>query len=172
MTSTPSPPPPVALRAVFVELRGDLGSEAAYRELVGKLKPVSVQEWLDAMPPSAVKPADNKQTVDGMLEGLPLPAGFDKAPLYQQTVSDRYDVGATVTGAIACGWLDQWTAAKKAGDTAKVTEAVNAMKTSHTWKVLLEMDNQGGWSSVLWRHADSIAKDQVPVEYQQSLGCE
>ena len=155
----------------FVELRGDLGSEAAYRELVGKLKPVGVQEWLDAMPASAVKPADNRPTVDGMLEGLPLPAGFDKTPLYEQTVSNRYQVGARVTGAITCAWLDQWTAAKKSGDTAKVTEAVDAMKTSHSWKILKEMEKQGGYPAAIWQHADEIAKDQAPLEYQQSLGC-
>ncbi|MFI6826187.1 hypothetical protein ACIBG5_03720 [Kribbella sp. NPDC050241] len=165
----------------FLEIRADLGSEAAYRELIGKLKSVGVDEWLDALPASAVKPADNKKAVDGMLEGLPLPDGFDKAPLYQQTVNDRYQVGARVTGAVSCAWLNQWTAAKKSGDKAKVAEAVAAMKTSHSWPILKEMAKGGDYPRVLWSYADSIAKDQAPagltrtpdaeLGYVDGLGC-
>ncbi|MEV5964469.1 hypothetical protein AB0L70_22040 [Kribbella sp. NPDC051952] len=155
----------------FLEVRLDGGSEAAYRELVGKLKPVGVEEWLDAMPASAVKPADNKRVVDEMLEGVPLPAGFDTAPLYTQTLDHRYQVGARVTGAVSCAWLNQWTAAKKSGDTAKAAEAVAAMKTSHSWKVLLEMTKLGRYPDTIWDYADTIAKDRTPVEYKVGLGC-
>jgi hypothetical protein len=155
----------------FLEVRLDGGSEAAYRELVGKLKPVGVEEWLDAMPASAVKPADNKRVVDEMLEGLPLPDGFDTAPLYTQTLDHRYHVGARVTGAVTCAWLDQWTAAKQSGDTAKATEAVAAMKTSRTWKVLLEMAKMGRYPDSIWDYADSIANGKTPVEYRVGLGC-
>lgn len=155
----------------FLEIRADVGSEAAYKELIGKLKPVGVEEWLDAMPASAVKPEENKKVVDGMLEGLPVPTGFDKAPLYQQTVNDRYQVGARVTGAVSCAWLDQWTAAKKSGDTAKATEAVTAMKTSSGWPILKEMDKEGDYPEVIWEYADLIAKDQAPTGYVDGLGC-
>ncbi|GAA1567611.1 hypothetical protein GCM10009789_21320 [Kribbella sancticallisti] len=155
----------------FLEIRTDVGSEAAYRELIGKLKPAGVEQWLDALPASSVKPDENKKVVDGMLEGLPKPDGFDKASLYTQTVSDRYQVGARVTGAVSCAWLDQWTAAKKSGDTAKVAEAVAAMKTSHTWKILKEMDKQGDYPETIWEYADTIAENQVPSDYQQGLGC-
>lgn len=168
----------------FLEIRADLGSEAAYRELIGNLKTVSVDEWLDAMPTSVVKPADNKKVVDGMLDGLPLPDGFRTAPLYQQTVNDRYQVGARVTGAVSCAWLDQWTAAKKSGDTAKATEAVTAMKTSHDWPILKEMAKDGDYPKVIWHLADLIAANQTPghlgndksakseAGYKVMLGCE
>lgn len=155
----------------FLEIRADVGSEAAYKDLIGKLKPVGVEEWLDALPASAVRPEENKKVVDGMLEGLPTPAGFDKAPLYTQTVSDRYQVGARVTGAVTCSWLDQWTAAKKSGDTAKAAEAVTALKTSRTWKLLQEMDREGDYPEVIWEYADRIAENQTPTEYKQALGC-
>jgi hypothetical protein len=155
----------------FLEIRGDVGSEAAYRDLIGKLKPVSVEAWLDAMPASVVKPADNKNVVDGMLQGLPIPDGFTKAPLYQQTVNDRYQVGARVTGAVSCAWLDQWTAAKKSGDTVKAAEAVTAMKTSHDWPILKEMAKDGGYPRAIWYFADLIAKDRTPTGYVDGLGC-
>jgi hypothetical protein len=155
----------------FLEIRANVGSEAAYRELIEKLKPVGVEEWLDAMPASAVKPAENTKVVDEMLAGLPIPDGFDKSGLYRQTVSDRYQVGARVTGAVTCGWLDQWTAAKKSGDKAKVAEAADALKGSRGWKVLQEMDKEGDYPEVIWEYADQIAKGEAPREYQQGLGC-
>lgn len=155
----------------FLEVRVDGGTEAAYRALIAKLKPVGVEEWLDAMPGSAVKPADNQRVVDEMLDGLPTPAGFDTAALYQQTTGERYQVGARVTGAISCAWLDQWSAAKKSGDTAKAAEAVAAMKSSHSWKILLEMAKQGGYPRAIWDYADSIAEDRAPLGYQAGLGC-
>ena len=165
----------------FLEIRGGVGDETAYRALITKLKPVGVDEWLDALPASAVKPADNKKTVDGMLEGLPTPDGFDTARLYQQTVGERYQVGAKVTGAVSCAWLDQWTAAKKSGDQAKVAEAVAAMKTSHNWPILKEMAKDGAYPDVIWDYADRIAKDQAPARltntpdaelgYVDGLGC-
>ncbi|TCC66421.1 hypothetical protein E0H73_05955 [Kribbella pittospori] len=155
----------------FLEIRTDVGSEAAYRTLIGKLKPVGVEEWLDALPASAVKPADNKKTVDAMLADLPKPDGFDAAGLYQQTVGDRYQVGARVSGAVSCAWLDQWTAAKKSGDKTKVAEAVAAMKTSHNWPILKEMAKDGDYPRILWEFADDIAKDQAPVGYADGLGC-
>jgi hypothetical protein len=154
MTSTPSPPPPVA-----------------YRALIAKLEPVGVDEWLDALPASVVKPADNHRVVDETIADLPMPTGFDKAALYQQTAGERYQVGARVTGAISCAWLDQWTAAKKSGDTAKAGEAVAAMKTSHSWKILLEMAKRGGYPKAVWHFADTIAKDKAPEGYQDGLGC-
>jgi len=156
----------------FLEIRGGAGDEAAYRALIAKLKPVGVDEWLAAMPESVVKPADNQQTVNAMLAGIPLPDGFKKAPLYQDSVRDRYQVGARVTGAVGCAWLDQWTAAKKSGDKAKAAEAVAAMKTSHSWKILAEMDTEGDYPEVLWEYADSIAKNQTPKGYSDGLGCE
>jgi hypothetical protein len=155
----------------FLEIRAEADSEAAYRELVGKLKPVGVEQWLDAMPASVVKPAENTKAVDGMIEGLPLPAGLDKSKLYQETVADRYQVGARVTGAIACGWLDQWTAAKQSGDKVKVAEAVGALKTSHDWKILKEMDVEGDYPEAVWQYADQVAKNEVPDGYKDGLGC-
>ncbi len=70
----------------YLEIRTDLGSEAAYRELVGKLKPVGVEEWLDAMPASAVKPDREQAGRRRDARGAAAPAGFDKTPLYRQTV--------------------------------------------------------------------------------------
>jgi hypothetical protein len=155
----------------FLEIRGEGASEQAYRDLLAKLHPVDVDTWLAAMPASVVKPADTRATVDAMLAGLPLPSGLDKQRLYRQPAEDRYDLGAAVSGAVACGWLDQWVAAKQSGDASKLKQAVDALATSHGWKVLHDMNAEGDYPEVVWQYADQVAKGQSPEYYQQGLGC-
>jgi len=155
----------------FLEIRGEGASEQAYRDLLAKLHPVDVDTWLAAMPASVVKPADTRATVDAMLAGLPLPSGLNKQRLYQQPAQDRYQLGATVSGAVACGWLDQWVAAKKSGDATKLEQATDALVTSHSWKVLNDMNAEGDYPEVVWQYADQVAKGQDPAYYQQGLGC-
>jgi hypothetical protein len=153
----------------FLELRGEGASEQAYRDLLAKLHPVDVDTWLAAMPASVVKPADTRATVDAMLAGVPLPSGLDKQRLYQQPAQDRYALGATVSGAVACGWLDQWVAAKQSADASKLKEAADALATSHSWKVLHDMQADGAYPQVLWKYADQVAKGQDPTGYQEAL---
>jgi hypothetical protein len=155
----------------FLEIRGTGGSEQEYRALIAKLHSVDVDTWLGAMPASVVKPADARATVDAMLAGLPLPPGLDRQRLYQQETRDRYQVGATVSGAVACGWLDQWVAAKRSGDAQKLKQAADALATSHGWKVLNDMNAEGDYPEALWEYANQVAKGQDPTGYQQGLGC-
>ncbi|MET7282657.1 hypothetical protein ABZS29_30795 [Kribbella sp. NPDC005582] len=165
--------------ATFVELRADLGSEAAYRDVLGKLKQVDVDTWLSAMPESVVKPEKVRAAVDGILAGITVPKGFDKAPLYKETVIGRYHLGARVATAASCAWLDQWTAATKSGDKAKAAEAVKAMQGSKSWKILQEMNAEGDMPELIWQYADEIAgkakpesKSGKPADgYKEGLGC-
>lgn len=140
-----------------LEIRGDLGSEAAYREFVGSLKPVDVGPWLDAMPASVVKLDDRDTTINEMLVGIPLPPNFNRSGLDDGvSLSDRYQLAAKVTGAVACGWLDQWFTATDAGDAASARAAADAMQTSHDWPILLEMQPQGAWADAVWEWATAI----------------
>ncbi len=163
----------------YVQFSANLGSEEAYREVLGKLKKVDVNTWLGAMPESVVKPQNVRAAVDGMLADITVPKGFNKAPLYKETVIARYHLGARVTGAATCAWLDQWSAAKKSGDKAKAAEAVKAMQGSKSWKILKELEAKGGWSQAVWHYADEIAgkvkpeaKSGKPADgYQEGFGC-
>jgi hypothetical protein len=155
----------------FLEIRGSGGSEQAYRELIGKLHPVDVDTWLAAMPASVVKPADARATVDAMLAGVPLPSGLDRQRLYQQPTQDRYQLGAKVSGAVTCGWLDQWVAAKKSGDAQKLKQAADALATSRSWEVLNDMNAEGDYPEVVWQYSDEVNKGQDPTGYRQGLGC-
>ncbi|MGC4941165.1 hypothetical protein [Kribbella sp. DT2] len=154
----------------FLEIRGDVGSVAAYRSLVTKLKTVDTDTWLDAMPESIVKQSDAPRVIDEMLADVPVPNGFDRSPFLKILVLDRYQFGAKVTGAISCGWLAQWKAAKKSGDAAKMREAVTALSGSRSWDILQEMDKQGGWSYWIWAGGDALRKGDM-VRVDQTLGC-
>ncbi|HEY3714918.1 MAG TPA: RNA polymerase sigma factor [Jatrophihabitantaceae bacterium] len=141
------------------------------RERLGERLRLDVDTWLGAMPASVVEPADARATVDAMLASLPLPPGLDRQRLYQQETRDRYQVGATVSGAVACGWLDQWVAAERSGDAQKLKQAADALATSHGWKVLNDMNAEGDYPEALWEYASQVAKGQDPTGYQQGLGC-
>jgi hypothetical protein len=145
----------------FLSIRGDVGSVAAYRSLLAKLKTVDTEAWLDAMPDTIVKQSDAPRVIDEMLADVPVPNGFDRTPFLKILVLSRYQFGAKVTGAISCGWLAQWNAAKKAGDAEKMQEAVTALAGSRSWKILQEMDKQGGWSYWIWAGGDALRKGDM-----------
>jgi hypothetical protein len=153
----------------FLEIRGNVGSEPAYRDLLAALKPVDVNTWLDALPESVVKPADTAKVVTEMLADIKVPAGFDPKPLQEIGVADRYELGANVTSAVTCSWIKEWEKAKAAGDTAGIKTAVSAMAGSRSWKVLLEMQKTGAFASSIWETADAMAKDKLHPELRLNV---
>jgi len=168
-----------------LELRGDsFDSVDEYRAVAATLQTVDVDTWLSAMPDSVIKPNGRAVAVDEMLKDIPVPDSVDVAELKSRgVVSDRYQLGAQVTGAVACGWIDQWVEAKAASDQEQEQQAVNAMRGSHDWAILLEMEKQGEWSEVLWQYADGMVADNSAVfaddtatdgsisGYEAGLGC-
>jgi hypothetical protein len=168
-----------------LELRGDsFDSVDEYRAVAATLQTVDVDTWLSAMPDSVIKPNGRAIAVDEMLKDIPVPDSVDVAELKSRgVVSDRYQLGAQVTGAVACGWIDQWVEAKAASDLEREQQAVNAMRGSHDWAILLEMEKQGEWSEVLWQYADGMVADNSAVfaddtatdgpisGYEAGLGC-
>jgi hypothetical protein len=162
-----------------LEFRAVTADLAAFERLLGSLKRVDVDTWLSAMPQSVVKSANRAVAVRQMLSDVPVPPGFDPASLESEpTVSDRYQLGAKVTGAVACAWIARWDAARKRGDTAAAQAAVDAMQSSHRWKVLDEMRKDGAWPEVLRSFADAMRGDgrgvkggSLLVETRSGLGC-
>jgi hypothetical protein len=165
-------------RQTFIEIRSDDGtSEQAYLNLLSSLRPTDVETWLAAMPASVVQPIDRAATVDEMLAEIPLPPGFDVDTLRRgDTVSDRYQLGAQVTGAVICGWMDQWSTAIAAGNAADAEAAERAMDTARSWPILREMDAEGDFPEVAWDWTEdqSGASGFGPnstAAYKSSLGC-
>ena len=123
--------------SVFIEVRGLLGGRSAYDEILHSLRPVDVETWLGAMPPSTVRPEARSEAVDQMLRGIPLPPGFDAAALQgEDSISDQSSLAVKVGNAVACGWVESWIAARAAGDQAAAEQAVEAMAGSADWPIV------------------------------------
>jgi hypothetical protein len=58
---------------------------------------------------------------------------------------NRYELGQAVAGAVACGWMESWDAAKRSGDTATAEAAVAGMSGARHWAVLLQMVHEKGF---------------------------
>jgi hypothetical protein len=143
-----------------VEARGAAPSAAAFAGVVESLRRVGVEDWLRALPADAVTPQEHRDAVDEMLAGLPLPPGLDVAKLREGAATrDRYQLGAEVAGAVACGWFATWAQAKAAGDDAGVRRAVAALTSSRDWAILREMSAQGDYPRVLRMYTDAVAGD-------------
>lgn len=155
--------------------------ERQYRRVLKSLRTVSVDAWLGAMPASVVLPAKTREAVDAMLAGIPLPKGFGLDDLRTDTaVRARYQLGARVTGAVTCEWIEQWLDARRSRDGRSQREAVAAMQTARRWPILQEMNADGDYPEVVWQYADAMAGRGVaaagkPVtiaeSYRAALGC-
>ena len=80
---------------------------------------------------------------------------------------------------MTCRWLDSWSTARAAGDTATAQAAVDAMATSHTWDALVRTEGQNSAAQSVWAVADAMPTDAVPAlastpvsqSYREVLGC-
>jgi hypothetical protein len=103
----------------------DLG---AVEERLDWLTKVDARTWLDAMPEKVVKTADHEAAVREMLKGIPVPAAFKPSRVPDEGLTtNRYQVGAAVTGTVSCLWLRQWGQARRSGDRAAAAEAEQAL---------------------------------------------
>lgn len=127
---------------------------AAFEERLDWLTKVDPETWLDAMPAKVVKAADHDAAVREMLEGIPVPDTFKPSRVPDEGLTtNRYQVGAAVTGTVSCLWFRQWGKARRTGDEAAATEAEQAMATSRRWPILREMAKDGAYPEVVWELA-------------------
>lgn len=122
---------------VFIEVRGLLGSRPAYDEILHSLRPVDVETWLNAMPPSTVRPEARAAAVTQMLRGIPVPPGFDATALQSEdSIANHSSLAVKVGNAVACSWAESWIAARASGDQAAAQRAVEAMAGSADWPIV------------------------------------
>lgn len=164
-----------------IEVRGAFADHAVYRALLDSLIEVDVDTWLSAMPDSVIASADRPAAVRSMLADIPLPDGFDAAALEDGPLRERYQLGATVAGAVACAWIERWVDATQRGDQAAADTAAAALETSREWSILQEMTAFGAYPDVVWEYVDAIAGDgtvaggrelSVQQSYRPALGCD
>ncbi len=156
----------------ILEIRGQVGNKAAFAALAAKLKQVSVDQWLAAMPASVVTPDRAAEVTKEMLTDVPLPPGYDASKVPTYGANHEYQFGAAVIGKVTCIWLSEYQKARTAGDKAGMATVAEALNTSRTWKTLQKMSAEGDYPEVLWEFTDKVAKGQAIGGYRSSLGCD
>lgn len=154
---------------VFVEVSA-AGSDNA--TVLRSLRAVGVDRWLAAMPPEVVQPTARSSVIAGMLHGVPLPPGFDRAALETEShITSRFELGRTVADAVACGWLESWSAATRSGDDATARRAVEGMAGARRWPVLLQMVQEKGYGGdVLPAHGNGWPSNVVAAAREIAAG--
>ena len=161
----------------LLELRAAVPDQAAFEERLGWLKKVDSQTWLDAMPAKVVKAADHDAAVREMLKGIPVPSTFNPSRVPDTGLTtDRYQVGAKVTGTVSCLWFRQWGEARRTGNRAKELEADRAMATSKHWAILREMAKEGAYPETIWELAADMPSGEGRRGWRllpqaEALGC-
>jgi hypothetical protein len=161
-----------------LEFRATAADVSAFKALLATLKRVDTDTWLSAMPASVVKTADHDSVVTEMLEGVTVPPGFDPSDIKGANLTkDRYQLGAAVTGTVACEWFKRWSDARRARDGVKEREAVAAMATAKHWPILKEMAKDGGYPGVLLDYAAAMPSGTwygrpLIGDVNEGLGCD
>ena len=146
--------------SVYASISAQGISPERFGEILDSLYSADVETWLAALPAKTVRPLERPQVIDEMLAGVPVPNSVNIEEIKDESAAlSRYDLGAEVTGAVACGWLDQWADATRNGDEAMAQSATEAMATARQWTILEEMAPQGGWSQVIWEYAADMRHD-------------
>jgi hypothetical protein len=161
-----------------LEFRAGAADVDTFKVLLAMLKRVDTDTWLSAMPASVVKTPDRDRTIEQMLQGVPVPPGFDPKDIEgSDLVKDRYQLGAAVAGTVACQWFKRWADAREEGDRAKEREATAAMATAKSWPVLHEMAKEGAYPDVLYEFAAAMPKGDwygrpLAGDVNSGLGCD
>jgi hypothetical protein len=164
-------------RGRVLEFRAQVGDMAEFKRLLASLTRVDTTTWLSAMPASVVKAADQATAVQQMLKGVPLPPGFDRSTIRSKGLSkDRYQLGVTVSGTVACGWFQRWERGRRSGDEQQVREAIAALNTAKNWPVVREMSTAGGYPDVLLEYVTAMPSGQwygrpLIGDVNSGLGC-
>jgi hypothetical protein len=140
-----------------LEMSAAVPDLAGFKERLGWLHKVDSQTWLDAMPAKVVKAADHDAAVREMLTGIPLPPGFDPGKIPNEGLTtDRYQVGATVGGAVACEWFRRWGEAIRKGDIAVAKEAEGILQRAGSWPIFKEMSKEGAYPATVVELAEAM----------------
>ncbi|MEU8333234.1 hypothetical protein [Micromonospora sp. NPDC048839] len=132
-------------------------TRADFDRVLASVIRVDAQTWLAALPAEIVTPQRVNERTAAVLADVPLPPGFDPATLNIEGVNDPYHFGIQVLGPVGCAWITEWTRAKKSGDDAALRRAADALRGSHNWKALQQIDKGGAWAEGFWEIADTVA---------------
>ncbi len=173
-------------QSATMELRAAVASLDEFRAILTEVHRTPVDRWLAAMPASVIIPGKRAEAVDAMLRDIPVPPEVDVAELRRGVaVQDRYQLGAQVSGTVACAWFTRLRAAEARGDARSARDALTAIEGTRRWTILREMRADGGYPEEVWRLAgtaagrtDAAAGTKLTraealsaARLQESLGC-
>jgi hypothetical protein len=160
-----------------LEFRSAVPDMATFKRRLASLRHVDAETWLDAMPASLIQAADHGSAVAAMLKGIPLPPGFDPEQIPDAGLNtDRYQLGAAVSGAVAFTLFMDWAVARRNDDQAGVAAAIAALASASQWPVLREMSSQGAYGEVLEEFAAAMPSGEwagrpLIGDVNSGLGC-
>lgn len=161
----------------WIEFRGSGMDEAGYLALLDQLQLVDKATFQASLPEEFVVDGERDDAVASILDeieavsGQLLPDGVARSSI-DSGQADSYQLGAEVAGGVACAWLDEFAAAKQAGDQARADNAAAVLASSTEWPVLHRMNKAGDYPEVVWDYASTVADDDaVPEGYEGGLGC-
>ncbi|WP_436531095.1 hypothetical protein [Actinoplanes sp. HUAS TT8] len=158
---------------MFAELRtGGTWTRASFDAVVQKMKRVDAKTFIAAMPAEIVTPSRAAEAANKVLADVPMPPNFDTDQLLTFGTNDQYQFSAQVTAKVGCAWIAEFERADKAHDKDARARAEQAMRSSHNWKALKAMVDEGDWAEGFWDVADDVADGHVPAGYRDSLGCD
>jgi hypothetical protein len=161
-----------------LEFRAGAADVGAFKVLLATLTRVDTNAWLSAMPASVIKTSDRDSAIQHMLKGVTVPPDFDAKDIKGADLTkDRYQLGAAVTGTVACQWFKRWSDARAANDGVKEREAIAAMATAKNWPILKEMRKEGGYPKVLLDFAAAMPAGDwygrpLAGDVNSGLGCD
>lgn len=156
----------------FVEVRGTGVTLPELEVLLEQLRRVDGRGFRTVVAKTAVQRAELGATVEEMLADVSVPPGLDPGTIAMAgEFNQRYDVGAKVTQAVTCGWLEVYAAGQEAEDEALVEDAVSAMAQSREWAILQEMADEGDWPGGIWQTADEMAAGDPAIGVAERSVC-
>jgi hypothetical protein len=145
-----------------LEFRSSVPDLATFKRRLASLEKVDTTTWLDAMPASVVKSADQPQAMRDILSGIDLPPGFTAADVPDEGLTtDHYQLGALTVSSIACTWFSRWATGRLEGNKAQIKESVDAMAGAKNWPILREMSKEGAYPQVVESLAAAMPSGHV-----------
>jgi hypothetical protein len=161
-----------------LEFRSSVPDMASFKRRLASLEKVDTTTWLDAMPASVVKAAEQPKAIGEILSGIELPPGFTAADVHDEGLTtDRYQLGTLTVSSVACTWFARWATGRLKGNEAEVKEAVDAMVGAKNWPILQEMSKEGAYPQVVESLAAAMPSGHVwhqrplKVDVESALGC-
>lgn len=161
-----------------LEFRSSVPDMATFKRRLASLEKVDIATWLDVMPASVVKSADQPKAIREILSGIDLPPGFTAADVPDDGLTtDQYQLGALTVSSVACTWFARWATGRLEGSKSQIKESVDAMAEAKSWPILREMSREGAYPQVVESLAAALPSGHVwhkrplKVDVESALLC-